>query len=94
MTTASTDGPDVPTGYCPMPAPGTGAGIGQVDQSDVFSILEQSRVIPVITLHEARAAQPLAKALAVGQLRVLEVTLRTAEALPASTTERRTARWP
>lgn len=40
-------------------------------------------VIPVITIHDARDARPLAEALVAGGLPVLEVTLRTPAALDA-----------
>jgi 2-dehydro-3-deoxyphosphogluconate aldolase/(4S)-4-hydroxy-2-oxoglutarate aldolase len=41
-------------------------------------------VIPVITIDEAKAAVPLARALVAGGLRVIEITLRTAAAVDAA----------
>ena len=41
-------------------------------------------VIPVITIEEAKAAVPLARALVAGGLRVIEITLRTAAAVEAA----------
>lgn len=41
-------------------------------------------VIPVITIEDAKAAVPLARALVAGGLRVIEITLRTAAAVDAA----------
>jgi 2-dehydro-3-deoxyphosphogluconate aldolase/(4S)-4-hydroxy-2-oxoglutarate aldolase len=41
-------------------------------------------VIPVITIEEAKAAVPLARALVAGGLRVIEITLRTAAAVESA----------
>jgi 2-dehydro-3-deoxyphosphogluconate aldolase/(4S)-4-hydroxy-2-oxoglutarate aldolase len=41
-------------------------------------------VVPVITIEEAKAAVPLARALVAGGLRVIEITLRTAAAVEAA----------
>jgi 2-dehydro-3-deoxyphosphogluconate aldolase / (4S)-4-hydroxy-2-oxoglutarate aldolase len=41
-------------------------------------------VVPVITIEEAKAAVPLARALVAGGLRVIEITLRTAQAVEAA----------
>ena len=41
-------------------------------------------VVPVITIEDARAAVPLARALVAGGLRVIEITLRTAQAVEAA----------
>lgn len=49
---------------------------------DLASLFAGTPVIPVLTLHDAAAAVPLARALVAGGLRVLEITLRTAAALP------------
>ena len=46
-------------------------------------------VVPVITIHDAALAIPLAEALCAGGLTVLEVTLRSAAALPAIEAMRR-----
>lgn len=53
------------------------------------AILQRAPVIPVIVLEELRHAVPLAEALFAGGLPVLEVTLRTAAALPAVEAMRR-----
>lgn len=47
------------------------------------SLLDLSPVIPIVVLHDAAHAVPLASALAAGGVRVVEVTLRTDAALPA-----------
>ena len=46
-------------------------------------ILDAATVIPVLTVHDTAMAAPLAKALAAGGLRVVELTLRTPAALEA-----------
>ncbi len=50
---------------------------------DLKSLLETVPVIPVLTIDRVDDAVPLARALVAGGLPVLEVTLRTAAALPA-----------
>lgn len=50
---------------------------------DLKSLLETVPVIPVLTIDRLDDAVPLARALVAGGLPVLEVTLRTAAALPA-----------
>ena len=50
---------------------------------NIRSILALAPVIPVLTIEQVEHAVPLARALSAGGLRVLEVTLRTAAALPA-----------
>jgi 2-dehydro-3-deoxyphosphogluconate aldolase/(4S)-4-hydroxy-2-oxoglutarate aldolase len=50
---------------------------------DPHSILAAAPVIPVLTIERAKDAVPLARALVAGGLPVLEVTLRTGEALAA-----------
>ncbi|MBL8571543.1 MAG: bifunctional 4-hydroxy-2-oxoglutarate aldolase/2-dehydro-3-deoxy-phosphogluconate aldolase [Phreatobacter sp.] len=50
---------------------------------DARPLLAQSPVIPVLTISQVESAVPLARALVAGGLPVLEVTLRTAEALDA-----------
>jgi 2-dehydro-3-deoxyphosphogluconate aldolase/(4S)-4-hydroxy-2-oxoglutarate aldolase len=47
----------------------------------IETIMRTSPVIPVLVIDDAAHAQPIAKALVAGGLRVLEVTLRTAAAL-------------
>jgi 2-dehydro-3-deoxyphosphogluconate aldolase/(4S)-4-hydroxy-2-oxoglutarate aldolase len=50
---------------------------------NIRDILKLAPVIPVLTIHRLEHAVPLARALSEGGLRVLEITLRTAAALPA-----------
>jgi len=50
---------------------------------NIREIVALSPVIPVLIINEIEHAVPLARALAAGGLRVLEVTLRTAVAIPA-----------
>ena len=49
----------------------------------IEEIMRTSTVIPVLVIHDAAQARPLAEALVAGGLRVLEVTMRTAAALDA-----------
>lgn len=51
--------------------------------SQISEIMQTAPVIPVIVVDEVAHAQPLARALVAGGLRVLEVTLRTPAALDA-----------
>lgn len=51
--------------------------------TDIDEIMHLSPVIPVLVVHDAADAFPLAQALVAGGLRVLEVTLRTPAALEA-----------
>lgn len=51
------------------------------DAAALRSVLSIAPVIPVIVLDDVEAARPLAEALVAGGLRVLEVTLRTPNAL-------------
>ena len=50
---------------------------------NIDAIMRTAPVIPVIVIEDEAHAVPLAEALVAGGLRVLEVTLRTAAALPA-----------
>ena len=50
----------------------------------LLELFALSPVIPVITIEEAKAAVPLARALVAGGLRVIEITLRTAAAVEAA----------
>ena len=50
----------------------------------MLELLALAPVIPVITIEEAKAAVPLARALVAGGLRVIEITLRTAAAVEAA----------
>lgn len=45
------------------------------------SVMRDAPVIPVIVLHDVAQAVPMARALAAGGIRMLEVTLRTSQAL-------------
>lgn len=47
------------------------------------ALLQRTPVVPVITLNRTDQAVPLARALIAGGITVLEITLRTAEGLPA-----------
>lgn len=49
--------------------------------NDIEAIMRTSAVIPVLVVHDAAEARPLAEALVKGGLRVLEVTMRTPAAL-------------
>jgi 2-dehydro-3-deoxyphosphogluconate aldolase/(4S)-4-hydroxy-2-oxoglutarate aldolase len=49
----------------------------------IADILQRSPVMPVVTLEDASSAPDLARALARGGIRVIEVTLRTPQALAA-----------
>jgi 2-dehydro-3-deoxyphosphogluconate aldolase/(4S)-4-hydroxy-2-oxoglutarate aldolase len=49
----------------------------------ISDIMQTSAVIPVLVIEDAALAQPLARALVAGGLRVLEVTMRTGAALEA-----------
>jgi len=50
---------------------------------NISDIMQIAPVIPVLVIHDAAQARPLAEALVAGGLRVLEVTLRTPAALDA-----------
>lgn len=51
---------------------------------DLRDILARAPVIPVVTIEDAEAAVPLARALVAGGLPVIEVTLRTGAAMAAA----------
>lgn len=51
--------------------------------AELISLLARARILPVLTIHDAARAAPLARALAAGGLPVIEVTLRTPQALDA-----------
>lgn len=57
--------------------------LSQGQQQRIRAALETGPLIPVISLHRAADAEPLADALMEGGIRVLEITLRTPQALPA-----------
>ena len=46
-----------------------------------LDVMRDAPVIPVIVLHDVRHAVPMARALVAGGIRMLEVTLRTPQAL-------------
>lgn len=52
-----------------------------VTHMTALSIMQDAPVIPVIVLHHAKHAVPMAQALLAGGIRVLEVTLRTPQGL-------------
>ena len=51
------------------------------DKISALDVMRDAPVIPVIVLHDVKDAVPLARALVAGGIRMLEVTLRTREAL-------------
>lgn len=51
------------------------------DSLSALDVMRDAPVIPVIVLHDVKDAVPLARALVAGGIRMLEVTLRTREAL-------------
>jgi 2-dehydro-3-deoxyphosphogluconate aldolase/(4S)-4-hydroxy-2-oxoglutarate aldolase len=53
-------------------------------QEKLAALFKQAVVIPVLTIERLEDAVPLARALVAGGVRVLEVTLRTAVAIPAA----------
>ena len=44
---------------------------------DTAALLRAARIVPVLTIHDAASAVPLARALVAGGVRTLEITLRT-----------------
>ena len=52
-----------------------------VDKLTALDVMRDAPVIPVIVLHDVAHAVPLARALVAGGIRMLEVTLRTPQAL-------------
>ena len=56
---------------------------GSASITNIAQIMGASPVMPVIVLHDVRHAVPLARALLAGGIRVLEVTMRTPQALDA-----------
>ena len=51
--------------------------------ASVSEILDAASVIPVLTVHDVSTAAPLARALAAGGLKVIEMTMRTAQGVEA-----------
>ncbi|MFL1406357.1 bifunctional 4-hydroxy-2-oxoglutarate aldolase/2-dehydro-3-deoxy-phosphogluconate aldolase [Marinobacter sp. M1N3S26] len=58
-------------------------GLSKDQQQRIQAVLAAGPLVPVITLHREEDAMPLAEALVEGGIRVLEITLRTPQALPA-----------
>ncbi len=54
-----------------------------MDTMTALDVMRDAPVIPVIVLHDAAHAVPLARALVAGGIRMLEITLRTPQGLPA-----------
>jgi 2-dehydro-3-deoxyphosphogluconate aldolase / (4S)-4-hydroxy-2-oxoglutarate aldolase len=54
------------------------------NRARLLELFALAPVVPVITIEEAKAAVPLARALVAGGLRVIEITLRTAAAVDAA----------
>src|ERR1700755_563469 len=55
-----------------------------VKQEKLAALFRQATIIPVLTIERLEDAVPLARALAAGGVRVLEVTLRTPVAIEAA----------
>jgi 2-dehydro-3-deoxyphosphogluconate aldolase/(4S)-4-hydroxy-2-oxoglutarate aldolase len=55
--------------------------IQQADKLNALQVMQDAPVIPVIVLHDVKHAVALARALVAGGIRMLEVTLRTPQAL-------------
>jgi 2-dehydro-3-deoxyphosphogluconate aldolase/(4S)-4-hydroxy-2-oxoglutarate aldolase len=55
--------------------------IQQGDKLTALQVMQDAPVIPVIVLHDVKHAVALARALVAGRIRMLEVTLRTPQAL-------------
>ena len=55
--------------------------LGIDSRLSAYDVMRDAPVIPVIVLHDVKDAVPLARALVAGGIRMLEVTLRTREAL-------------
>ncbi|MFW5825656.1 MAG: bifunctional 4-hydroxy-2-oxoglutarate aldolase/2-dehydro-3-deoxy-phosphogluconate aldolase [Marinobacter sp.] len=58
-------------------------GLSEDQQRRIREVIETGPLIPVITLHDEEHAEPLADALLEGGIKVLEITLRTSQGLPA-----------
>jgi 2-dehydro-3-deoxyphosphogluconate aldolase / (4S)-4-hydroxy-2-oxoglutarate aldolase len=55
--------------------------VNRLDKLTARQVMEDAPVIPVIVLHDVAHAVPMARALLAGGIRMLEVTLRTPQAL-------------
>jgi 2-dehydro-3-deoxyphosphogluconate aldolase / (4S)-4-hydroxy-2-oxoglutarate aldolase len=58
--------------------------MSEKNRARLLELFALAPVVPVITIEEAKAAVPLARALVAGGLRVIEITLRTAQAVEAA----------
>jgi 2-dehydro-3-deoxyphosphogluconate aldolase/(4S)-4-hydroxy-2-oxoglutarate aldolase len=58
--------------------------MSQKNRARLLELFALAPVVPVVTIEEAKAAVPLARALVAGGLRVIEITLRTAAAVEAA----------
>ena len=58
--------------------------MSETNRARLLELFALAPVVPVITIEEAKAAVPLARALVAGGLRVIEITLRTAAAVEAA----------
>ena len=56
-------------------------GLSNNSNLSALQVMQDAPVIPVIVLHDVAHAVPMARALVAGGIRMLEVTLRTAQAL-------------
>ena len=64
-----------------MPPSGNGRPANGVTELTAWQVMQDAPVIPVIVLHDVAHAVPMAQALVAGGIRMLEVTLRTPQAL-------------
>ena len=58
--------------------------MSETNRARLLELFALAPVVPVITIEEAKAAVPLARALVAGGLRVIEITLRTPAAVEAA----------
>ena len=58
--------------------------MSETNRARLLELFALAPVVPVITIEDAKAAVPLARALVAGGLRVIEITLRTAAAVEAA----------
>lgn len=58
--------------------------MNETNRARLLELFALAPVVPVITIEEAKAAVPLARALVAGGLRVIEITLRTPAAVEAA----------
>ena len=67
---------------------------GLCNLMDVLKRLEQSGIVPVVVLDDAKDAVPTARALLAGGVDVMEITFRTAAAARARSSRSRSASRP